>query len=148
MAVYIGVDFHARVQTVSYLTTEDGAIEQVELHHLRDDVRGFYQQFTGEVIARAIFKVRSCTRLSSSEQQAQQDAQVRRLMTHPGLGPLTALCLVHTLAPINRFSNGRRVTGYAGLDPMEDSSGELIERPAFLPKEKGPSKPHAAFVPA
>jgi transposase len=258
MAVYIGVDFHARVQTISYLTTEDGAIEQVELHHLKDDVRGFYQQFVGEVIVgfetsgyaywfeemleelghqvwigdaaeirrrarrrqkndrrdanlildlmmrgdfprlhrqspesrqvlqqlryrQRLVKMRTMTintlrfmamsrgvsvrgHLSSRvsqermkavplspvlsqqrdellnlvqeltlkiaraqqwlEQQAQQDAQVRMLMTHPGLGPLTALCLVHTLAPINRFRNGRRVTGYVGLDPVENSSAE------------------------
>src|SRR5437879_2471778 len=33
------------------------------------------------------------------EQQAEQDARVTLLMTHPGIGPLTALCLVHTLWP-------------------------------------------------
>jgi transposase len=58
------------------------------------------------------------------EEQARQDPQVRLLVTHPGLGPLTALCLVHTLSPINRFRNGRKVTGYAGLDPTEHSSAE------------------------
>jgi hypothetical protein len=31
MRVYIGVDFHARQQTVSYLTTEDGEIHQCKL---------------------------------------------------------------------------------------------------------------------
>jgi len=50
MTLYIGVDIHARQQTVSYLDTEDGSIEQRELHHERDDVRGFYSQFKGEVI--------------------------------------------------------------------------------------------------
>jgi hypothetical protein len=33
MTVYIGVDFHARQQTVSYLTTEDGAIQRLQLDH-------------------------------------------------------------------------------------------------------------------
>ena len=42
MTVYIGVDFHARKQTLSYLTTEDGEVQQVELVHEQDDVRGFY----------------------------------------------------------------------------------------------------------
>jgi len=50
MSVYCGVDFHARVQTISYLTTEDGEVQQVELHHGQDDVRAFYAQFQGEVI--------------------------------------------------------------------------------------------------
>ena len=50
MPVYCGVDFHARVQTISYLTTEDGEVQQKELHHEQDDVRAFYAQFQGEVI--------------------------------------------------------------------------------------------------
>ena len=40
MTVYIGVDFHARKQMLSYLTTEDGEIQQIELLHEQDDVRG------------------------------------------------------------------------------------------------------------
>jgi len=50
MTLYIGVDIHARQQTVSYLDTEDGSTGQVELNHERDDVKGFYSKFQGEVI--------------------------------------------------------------------------------------------------
>ena len=50
MGVYIGVDFHARKQTVSYLTTEDGEIQQVELEHEKDNVRAFYEQFRGQKV--------------------------------------------------------------------------------------------------
>ena len=50
MTLYIGVDIHARQQTVSYLDTEDGSIEHQELHHERDDIRAFHSQFSGEVI--------------------------------------------------------------------------------------------------
>jgi len=50
MTLYIGVDIHARQQTVSYLDTEDGTTGQLELHHERDDVKGFYRKFQGEVI--------------------------------------------------------------------------------------------------
>src|SRR6266568_1207987 len=42
MTVYCGVDFHARKQTISYLTIEDGEVQQTELHHEQDDIRGFY----------------------------------------------------------------------------------------------------------
>jgi hypothetical protein len=31
MTIYIGVDFHARQQTISYLTTEEGEIRGLEL---------------------------------------------------------------------------------------------------------------------
>src|SRR5215813_15046659 len=51
MPVYIGVDFHARQQTVSYLTTEDGEIRRVELDHGQPAaVRAFYEQFAGEQV--------------------------------------------------------------------------------------------------
>ena len=49
MTVYIGVDFHARKQTISYLTTEDGEIKHLELDHSQPAViREFYQQFQGQ----------------------------------------------------------------------------------------------------
>src|SRR5262245_34554110 len=51
MTVYIGVDFHARQQTISYLTTEDGVIQHLVLLH--EDVklvRAFYEQFAGQQV--------------------------------------------------------------------------------------------------
>ena len=45
MSVYLGVDFHARTQTVCWCDTADGLIHQRTLDHQRDDVRGFYAQF-------------------------------------------------------------------------------------------------------
>src|SRR5436190_23260167 len=51
MAVYIGVDFHARQQTISYLTTEEGEIKRLQLDHTRPgEVRQFYQQFAGQQV--------------------------------------------------------------------------------------------------
>jgi transposase len=51
MTVYIGVDFHARQQTVSYLTTEEGEICRLQLDHGRpEEVRKFYQQFAGQEV--------------------------------------------------------------------------------------------------
>src|SRR5690349_18958700 len=51
MTVYIGVDFHARAQTISYLKTEDGEIQRLQVDHGKpDEVRSFYQQFTGQQV--------------------------------------------------------------------------------------------------
>lgn len=58
------------------------------------------------------------------EQLAAADTQVQLLLSHPGIGTLTALCLRHTLGPVERFLNPRKVVGYVGLDPVEDSSAE------------------------
>ena len=56
--------------------------------------------------------------------QAEADIRVRRLRTQYGIGPLTGLCLAHTLECPERFANPRKVTAYVGFDPVEDSSGE------------------------
>jgi transposase len=56
--------------------------------------------------------------------EAQADERVQRLLTHPGVGLLTSLCIVHTLGKVSRFSTTRKVAAYAGLEPMEHSSGE------------------------
>ena len=258
MTLYIGVDIHARQQTLSYLETSDGTTGQVELSHERDDIKGFYSQFEGEVIVgieacgytnwfeelmeqlghqllvgdaaeirrlarrrqkndrrdadlllellvhqefpalfrytkesrevlrqlryrHKLVKMRTMVintlqalainaglslraqlmtkggrkqlaglplsvigqqqrgelvsladeltrRIATVEQwlkeQAQSDVRVRRLQTHPGVGLLTSLCLVHTLGDLSRFASTRKVAAYVGFDPMEDSSAE------------------------
>ena len=258
MRVYIGVDFHARQQTVSYLTTEDGEIHQCTLDHQKDDIACFYRQLGGEVIVgieasgyiewfeemvlgmghevwvgdseirrrarrrqkndkrdsmlildlmvkgefpkvhrqttesrqvlkqlryrHRLVKIRTISKnnvqslaLSGGllakrqytskwrqelrrlerepmlgeqakqlvkviedvtveikrvelwlRRQAEADQRVMLLQSHPGVGLLTSLVLVHTLWPVERFRNGRKVTAYLGMDPVEDSSAGRI----------------------
>ena len=57
------------------------------------------------------------------EEEAKLRPAARKLMTHPGVGPVTALALVLTLGPAKRFANGRKVGSYFGLIPSEHSSG-------------------------
>jgi len=58
------------------------------------------------------------------QQQALKDPRISLLRTHPGLGLLSSLAIVHTLEPVSRFPNQRRVAAYGGFDPMEHSSAE------------------------
>lgn len=71
------------------------------------------------------------------KQQTKDDQRITRLRTHPGIGLLTALALVHTLWPVSRFRNQRKVTAYVGLEPMERSSAE---RKKFLGISKAGSR--------
>jgi transposase len=57
------------------------------------------------------------------EQEVQQRPAAMRLMSHPGVGPVTALAMVLTLGPAERFASGRQVGSYFGLIPSEHSSG-------------------------
>ncbi len=260
MTVYIGVDFHARTQTISYLTTEEGEIQRLQLDHGQpQEVRSFYQQFAGQQVVvgfessgyaawfeelleelgceiwighatairlfarrrqkndrrdadlildlllrgdfprihryspvsrevlqqlryrQRLVKMRTMvvnsllfmaasrglslrtqlksrrglerlqqlalpqpltaqrdelcqlllelkTKVDKVEEwlaaKAGSDVRVKRLRTHYGIGPLTGLCLVHTLECPERFANSRKVTAYVGFDPVEDSSGQ------------------------
>jgi transposase len=58
------------------------------------------------------------------EQEAQRRPEVKRLMTHPGVGPVTALAFALTLGPAARFRRGKQVASYLGLNPRECSSAD------------------------
>ena len=58
------------------------------------------------------------------EQQAEKCPEAQRLMTHPGVGALTALAFVLILGETERFGCGKQIASYLGLVPEEDSSGE------------------------
>lgn len=260
MTVYIGVDFHARQQTISYLTTEEGIIHHLALaHESPGEVQAFYQQFAGQRVVvgfetsgyaawfeelleglgceiwvghatyirqfakrrqkndrrdaelilelllsgdfprihrytlstrqilqqlryrQRLVKMRTMatnmllflassrghtfrTQLQSKRgqarlaqlplpyplaeqrdhllqllqqldqkiaaveqdlhQQTAADVGVQLLQTHPGIGLLTSICIRYTLECVERFANTRKVSAFAGFDPMEHRSDE------------------------
>ncbi len=56
---------------------------------------------------------------------ARDDARVRRFMTVPGVGPVTALCYLATIDDPTRFKRSRSVGAYAGLTTRRYASGEI-----------------------
>jgi len=74
---------------------------------------------TREVIQRQIADLdRKVLRL------ARNNTQVRRFMTVPGVGPITALCYLATIDDPTRFKKSRSVGAYAGLTTRRYRSGE------------------------
>jgi transposase len=57
-------------------------------------------------------------------QEAEQIPEVKRLMTHPGVGAITALAFVLIVGTPERFGCGKQVASYLGLIPSEDSSSD------------------------
>jgi transposase len=53
---------------------------------------------------------------------ASADPEACRLMTHPGVGPLTALATILVLGPVHRFPSSKHVVSYVGLAPAIASS--------------------------
>ena len=58
------------------------------------------------------------------EQEAKQRPEGLRLMTHPGVGPTTALAFVLIIDSAERFAGGKQIASYVGLIPCEDSSSD------------------------
>jgi transposase len=56
--------------------------------------------------------------------QARERPQAARLLTHPGVGPVTALATEVFLGDPSRFADGKAVASYVGMIPSEYSSGD------------------------
>lgn len=56
--------------------------------------------------------------------QAAADPVTRRLMTAPGVGPITALIYKTSIEDPNRFARGEDAGAFAGLTPRRNQSGE------------------------
>ena len=77
---------------------------------------------------------------------AKADPITVRLMTAPGVGPVTALHYRATLDDVGRFKSPGAATAYLGLVPREASSGERQRKGGIT--KAGPRRPRAALVQA
>jgi len=73
------------------------------------------------------------------------------LLTHPGVGPLTALATVVVLGPVTRFADTKHVVNYVGLAPRLNASadkyrlGNITKQGSSLLRwVLGQAAPHAA----
>ena len=80
--------------------------------HRRSELQAMYARFEVEI--------------EQLNQQVQKQADQRPtaglLMTHPGVGPITALAFLLIIGTPQRFSCGKQIGSYVGLIPAEDSS--------------------------
>ena len=81
-----------------------------------------------------------------ARQAAAADPVTRRLMTAPGVGPVTALSYRATLDHVERFPDAGRATAYLGLVPRENGSAERRHRGAIT--KAGPRRPRALLLQA
>lgn len=96
-----------------------------------------------ESLLRATRKVRL---LSRSHRYADN---YNRLVSIPGIGMYTAMCLLTEIDDINRFRNERQFASYLGLIPVSHSSGEKIshgEKTFRGNKQLGPLIVESAWV--
>lgn len=79
----------------------------------RSELQSLYAKFEGEV-----------EKLNQAvEEQARKRLGAVRLMTHPGVGPVTALATDVFLGDPARFADAKALASYVGIIPREYSSG-------------------------
>src|SRR5260370_8449486 len=76
----------------------------------------------------------------AAEQEARKRSDVLRLMTHPGVGSLTALAYVFIIGTPERFHRGKQIGTYGGMIPSEDTRGGKQ-------RQRHNHKPHQSFFP-
>jgi transposase len=111
-----------RLQLGARLWTEEGRKQLQALRLEKADAT--QREFSLELHDAVSAKIRSLEAALAA--QAASEVGIVRLRTHPGVGLLTALALLHTLEPVTRFARASQVAAYCGLDPREDSSGENV----------------------
>jgi Transposase IS116/IS110/IS902 family len=137
----IGCDLHTRQQTLAMLDTETGELVNLTLMQEGNEVREFYSQLPRPVLVgieatgsmqwflsalQALYRkmeeeIENLTKQVA--EQAEQRTRARRLMTHPGVGPVTALATDVFLGDPGRFVDGKALASYVGIIPREYSSG-------------------------
>jgi transposase len=59
------------------------------------------------------------------------DHKVKLLLTHKGVGLLSAIAVVHTLGDVSRFATSKQVLAFTGLDPVERSRAGKVRTGAI-----------------
>jgi transposase len=67
--------------------------------------------------------------------QALHSAEIRRLMTVPGVNVICAATFMAAVGEIRRFQNPRALTGYLGLDPRVYQSGSAPAHGGHISKQ-------------
>jgi transposase len=93
----------------------------------RSELQAMYEKFEAEI-----------EKLNQRvEQQAGKRPGARLLMTHPGVGPITALATEVFLGDPARFADSKALASYVGMIPREYSSGDR-QRLGGLSKQGNP----------
>lgn len=65
------------------------------------------------------------------KKESEESEEARLLMTIPGVGYFSAMCIVASIADIDRFSNEEKLCSYAGLVPSTRQSGSIVKHGAI-----------------
>ena len=74
------------------------------------------------------------TKLLRKQVQIIHDEPYKRLLTVPGVGPITSMGLLAEIADFSRFDDPDNYCSYLGLTPWNDSTGETLRTKGIQPR--------------
>ena len=86
-------------------------------------------------------EIEAVERLIAAE--ALRSAEIKRLMTVPGVNVIVAATFMAAIGEIDRFASPRKLTGYLGLDPRVSQSGSAPATHGRISKQGSVSARHA-----
>jgi transposase len=82
------------------------------------------------------------------EELSEKDPLCKRLMTMPGVGPVTAMSFRSSIDDVTRFKSAHAVESYLGLTPGENSTGTTRTGNRLGLTKAGPTKVRTALIQA
>ncbi|SDF48768.1 Transposase IS116/IS110/IS902 family protein [Salipiger thiooxidans] len=116
------------IEPVSKSAREHGTEEQLKMPEMADGILGVMCHQLNGLNAR----IDGLTKLI--EQHGWLDADARRVMRMPGVGPITASAIVAPIGDAKQFETGRDLAAWLGMRPLNKSSGGK-ERLGRIPKK-------------
>lgn len=97
------------------------------VHKNRENIlsllKGYEKEEAERLIERLVLVEKQIELLCQKiNKETETDEKVQRLMTVPGIGPITALSYVAYIGDVNRFENAHQVSNFIGFVPKVDRS--------------------------
>jgi transposase len=144
------------VNTVrGWMRTQLRSISRGSLETFARRVRKLYEEKSAEAlpsyVERQLVAIEALTeQIRAADREladaAEQDETCKRMMTVPGVGPVTAVRFGAAVDQVQRFASAHAIESYIGLVPGEHSSGERQRRTAIT--KAGPASLRWALVQA
>jgi transposase len=110
------------------------AMEWLDNLEMASDAGSITKQELIEELKYQRMKEYTITKLLRQQIQKNQGDAYKRLITVPGVGSVVAMAFIAEIGDFTRFDDPDKYTGYLGLTPWNDSSGDTIKTKGIQPR--------------
>lgn len=130
--VYFGIEIPKNIAKNEFLTKK--ALEWLDNLELLTEAGKISLKQYSEALKYQRAELFQITKLLRQQMQTVHDQAYKRLLTVPGIGPVTAMGLLAEIADFKRFNEPDKYCSYLGLTPWNDSTGETLRTKGIQPR--------------